>query len=74
VIATTESPLPDLLGAGGVFIKPNTDELLDALERVLRSPRMQTSLRDAGLQAAGRLSWDAAATQMREVIEKVAAR
>jgi glycosyltransferase involved in cell wall biosynthesis len=65
VIATTESPLPDLLGEGGLYIDPqNPAALLDALNRVLTSPDRQEYMRRAGLAAAGRLTWTAAARDL----------
>ncbi|MCG3160249.1 MAG: D-inositol-3-phosphate glycosyltransferase [Acidobacteria bacterium] len=74
VIATTASPLPELLGDGGIFIDPrNQAELEDALVRVLESESLRRKMREAGLAAAGRLTWDAAARQMMALIQKVAA-
>lgn len=74
VIATTASPLPELLGDGGIFIDPrNPDELEGALARVLESESLRRKMREAGLAAAGRLTWDAAARQMMTLIRHVAA-
>jgi glycosyltransferase involved in cell wall biosynthesis len=65
VIATTESPLPKLLGEGGLYIDPrNPPELLDALNRVLTSRDRQEYMRRAGLAAAARLTWTAAARDL----------
>ena len=72
VIATTESPLPELLGEAGVFINPHKDELQIALERVLSNPALQQHMKKAGLEASRKLSWQAAAGQMMDVIQKVA--
>lgn len=75
VIATTASPLPALLGDGGLFIDPNScEEMETALARVLSSPELRRRMREAGLEAAGRLTWDAAARQMMDVIQKVMSR
>jgi glycosyltransferase involved in cell wall biosynthesis len=69
VIATTESPLAGLLGAGVVSIDPRSPvELEGALVRVLTSPALREEMRAAGVAAAGRLSWDAAARQLAAVI------
>jgi glycosyltransferase involved in cell wall biosynthesis len=65
VIATTASPLPDLLGEGGLYFDPqNPVALLDALNRVLTSRDRQEYMRRAGLAAAGRLTWTAAARDL----------
>jgi len=74
VIATKESPLPELLGKGGLYFAPGQkQELQSALENVLSSQSLRHSMREAGLAAAGRLTWDAAARQMMNVITEVAA-
>ena len=71
VIATKASPLAQWLGAGGIFIDPDEDEIARALETVLSSGELQSRMRASGLAAAGRLTWENAARQMREVIQKV---
>ena len=70
VIATTASPLPDLLPGAGVFIEPSQQEIERALETILGSEFVRASMRQAGIVAAGRLSWDAAALQMTAIIRK----
>lgn len=73
VIATTASPLPGLLGEGGIFINPAHQEDLDiALARVLESERLRQQMRAAGLAAAAKLTWEAAARQMIGLIRQVA--
>jgi glycosyltransferase involved in cell wall biosynthesis len=75
VIATKESPLPALLGKGGLYVDPRRpEELESALDCVLRSPDLRAQMREAGLAAAGRLTWEAAAQQMMAVMQKVMAR
>lgn len=65
VIATMSSPLSGLLGKGGVYFDPNQPgELKLALTRVLGSAALRQEMRTAGLSAARRLSWEAAASQM----------
>jgi glycosyltransferase involved in cell wall biosynthesis len=72
VIATKESPLPELLGDGGLYVDPrNYDELQGSLERVLSSEDLQKSMRVAGLNAVQSLTWEKAARQMMEVINRV---
>jgi glycosyltransferase involved in cell wall biosynthesis len=72
VIATNESPLASLLGGGAISIRPNEREIEGALESVLSSAEMRRQMSQAGLAAAHSLTWDNAARQMVEVIEKVA--
>jgi glycosyltransferase involved in cell wall biosynthesis len=72
VIATTESPLPELLGEGGIFINPlAAEELEAALKRVLESAELREKMRTNGLVAAGRLTWEAAARQMMNIIHRI---
>lgn len=74
VIATTASPLPGLLGEGGIFINPaNQEELNAALTRVLESESLRQQMRTAGLTAAADLTWEAAARQMIGLIRQVIA-
>lgn len=74
VIATTKSPLPELLGEGGIFINPlKPEELEAALRRVLASPELRAQMRAKGLAAAGQLTWETAAQQMMKIIRQVAA-
>ncbi len=73
IVATAASPLPSLLGDGGIFIDPQNGNLQQALERVLLSEALRRRMREAGLAAARRLSWEAAAESMLGVFEKVSA-
>ncbi len=74
VIATTESPLPKLLGEGGLYIDPTRlDQLVAALTAVLSSAERRSQMRAAGLAASAKLTWDAAAQQMIDVIQRVSA-
>ena len=72
VIATTASPLPALLGEGGLYADPESSEQLErALRDVLASEQLRAQMRAAGLEAARRLTWDAAARQLQSVIREV---
>jgi glycosyltransferase involved in cell wall biosynthesis len=63
------------LGDGAICVDPREPGgLAAALERVLASESLQASMRKAGLDAAGRLTWEAAARQMLDVLRSVAAR
>jgi glycosyltransferase involved in cell wall biosynthesis len=73
VIATTASPLPELLGAGGLFVDPaRPADLALALTCVLDSDSLRRQMREAGLAAARRLTWETAARQMMGVLYQVA--
>jgi len=73
VVATTASPLPDLLGSGGLFVDPEDRAGWErALLDVLRSESLRHRLRADGLAAARRLTWDTAARQLLTILENVA--
>jgi glycosyltransferase involved in cell wall biosynthesis len=72
VIATKASPLPSLLGDGAIYVGPAEQEIAEAMERVLSREDLRVRMRECGLGAAQRLTWEAAARQMIEVIGKVA--
>jgi glycosyltransferase involved in cell wall biosynthesis len=73
VIATKASPLPSLLGEAALYIDPtDVQELENALHRVLVSEALRQRMRAAGVAAAMRLTWDAAANQLVRVLNQVA--
>lgn len=71
VIATRASPLPKLLGDGGIYIDSREPDIERALTEVLSSPDLRAKMSASGLAAAQRLTWQNAAGQMMEVIRKV---
>lgn len=72
VLATTASPLPELLGEGAIAVDP-TDRTgwLDAIERVLGDAALRERMSKAALVAAGRLSWKNSAGQLLSVFHEV---
>jgi glycosyltransferase involved in cell wall biosynthesis len=74
VVATTASPLPELLGDGALYVDPRRPAALErALTTVLRNSDLRQHMRSAGLQAVGRLTWESAAHQLRSALESAAA-
>jgi glycosyltransferase involved in cell wall biosynthesis len=72
VVATKFSPLPDLLGDGGLYFNPlDSNELEVALIRVLTSKILRQEMSTAGLKAAQELTWDRAALALRELIGSI---
>jgi glycosyltransferase involved in cell wall biosynthesis len=72
VIATKESPLPALLGNGALYVDPKqSDQLQLALTRILASESLRRHMRDAGVAAASRLTWDTAARQLLSLMEQM---
>ncbi len=72
VIATTESPLPDLLGQGAIAVRPSDRAgWLGAIERVLTDRGLRLRMGEAGLVAANRMSWKESARQLLSVFDEV---
>ncbi len=75
VIATTASPLPQLLGEGALFFDPHDSAALEqALCRVLDDSALRLRLRENGLRAAAALSWNRAAQDLVAILDQVAHR
>jgi glycosyltransferase involved in cell wall biosynthesis len=72
VVATTASPLPELLGEGGLYVEPSDRQgLLDALTRVLTDEVRWREMRQAALKAAASLTWENSARQLLAIFEEV---
>ncbi len=72
VVATSRSPLPELLGDGAVTLDPNDRSgWRDAILAILTRPELREQMRAAGLAASARLSWEASARQLLSVFREV---
>ncbi len=70
VIATRESPLPELLEGGGIFIPPgNQSAVTAALRSMLLDPAGRSAMAARALARAGALSWPATASIALQAIE-----
>jgi glycosyltransferase involved in cell wall biosynthesis len=73
VVATSESPLPDLLGDGGLFVHPRDRKGWHrALAKVLADESLRRQMGHAGVQAARGLTWEAAAGQLLALLQQLA--
>lgn len=73
VVATTQSPLPDLLKGGGIFVSPGDQETLDGALRLLsKDTRLRAAMGRRGLAAARALTWDAGASAALGAIREAA--
>ncbi len=74
VIATVQSPLPELLAGGGRFVPPGSvDAIAEAMEELLDVPGLRPALGDAARVQARRLTWEAAADRTLEALREAAA-
>jgi glycosyltransferase involved in cell wall biosynthesis len=72
VVATTESPLPELLGEGLLAVDPrDRSGWIRAIERILSDAGLCARIGEAALAAAQRLSWRNAARQLLSVFDEV---
>lgn len=73
VVATTASPLPGLLGEGGLYVAPDDRAGLTAnLAEVLTNAELRGRMGAAGLRAARSLTWENSARQLLSIFEEVA--
>jgi glycosyltransferase involved in cell wall biosynthesis len=71
-VATLSSPLPGLLGEGGIFVDPlSVGEIKDGLVAVLADRERQARMSKVARKAASELSWQRAAGQMLELLEQL---
>jgi glycosyltransferase involved in cell wall biosynthesis len=74
VVATLESPLPQLLEGGGLFVAPgDEDALLDALRTLHGNPYRRGCLASAALARASALSWPGTARAVLDALQEAVA-
>ena len=74
VIATTESPLPELLEGGGFFVAPGDEEALTlAMRRLLTDAPLRASCAGVALARARSLTWNAGARATLDALIEAAA-
>jgi alpha-1,3-rhamnosyl/mannosyltransferase len=73
VIATNESPLPELLAGGGIFIEPrNLDALTDALRRLATDGEARDAMGRRARERAMSLTWERGARAALDALAEVA--
>lgn len=74
VIATTQSPLPQLLEGGGFFVPPGDDAALeDAMRQLAGSEVLRKRMGERAREKANQLSWSQSADAALAAIEEAAA-
>ena len=74
MIATNESPLPELLAGGGIFVAPGDDAaLFAAMRRLTTEEDARSEMAAVAYQRAHALSWPAAAAAAMASIRGAAA-
>ena len=72
VVATCNSPLPELLAGGGLFVNPTQPEqLTQALKQILSDEVKRQRMGQIALEKVRLLSWQRSARQMQEMLTAV---
>jgi len=73
VIATTASPLPELLAGGGYFVRPGDEgAIARAMHSLLEDPAERRMRGARAMAAAAALSWDCGARVVRDALYEIA--
>jgi glycosyltransferase involved in cell wall biosynthesis len=74
VIATTASPLPDVLAGGGIFVEPgDTAAITDAMRTLLVDVAGRRAMGERARTAAASLNWDDGAMAALGALREIAA-
>ena len=74
VVTSNVSSLPEVTGDAALLVDPtDTNEIADAMKRVLTDPVLHAELRARGLARAKQFSWARSARQIRDIYLEVAA-
>ena len=72
VVATTESPLPELLAGGGIFVPPGDEVgVIKALRSLLGDEFKRRKMGRTALERAARLSWSKSASIVLQTLREV---
>jgi len=73
VVASRVTSLPEVVGDAGILVDPNdTEQIAEALLRVIEHPALRTELSQKAVKQAASFSWSTAARQTLEVLQSVA--
>jgi glycosyltransferase involved in cell wall biosynthesis len=73
VVVSRNSSLPEVVGDAGLYVDAlSVNEIAGAMERILDDAALADSLRQKGLERAGRFTWPRAAAKTLEILRKVA--
>ena len=72
VVATVESPLPEVLAGGGFFVEPGrVAPVANALQALFDDPALQSAMGQRAYEAAHALSWEEGARRAIATLEEV---
>lgn len=74
VVCSNTSSLPEIAGDAALLVEPtSTDEITEALRRVLREPELAEEMRRRGYAQAAKFSWARAARETAQVYDEALA-
>jgi glycosyltransferase involved in cell wall biosynthesis len=74
LLCSATSSLPEVAGEGALLVNPeDTDAIAAGLSRLLNEPQLRRALVERGFDNLARFSWDAAADQVKGIIDTVLA-
>lgn len=74
-VATRNSPLPEVLEGGGLFVDPESqEEITAAVRRIVQDPASRDALAARALERSRALSWRVTAECTRQALETIAGR
>jgi glycosyltransferase involved in cell wall biosynthesis len=72
VAASDCGSLPEVLGAAGRFFNPrDTDNMAEVIRQILADDALRNSMRERGLQRAGKFLWEKAARETLKIFDEV---
>ncbi|MBI4655128.1 MAG: glycosyltransferase family 4 protein, partial [Elusimicrobia bacterium] len=72
VTASNATSIPEIVGDAGILFDPyNTEEMAQAIEKVLKNPDLRQELVRKGFEQVKKFSWEKTARQTLEVYKKV---
>ena len=72
VVAAARAALPEVVGDAGLLVDPeNADEISGAMRMLIANPDLRAKYVHRGRQRARTFSWEATASQMRAVYERM---
>lgn len=70
VIASNNSSMTDLVGKSGILVNPtNTDEITEAITRIIYDKDLYDQLSSDGLQKSANYTWQSSAMQLKKVLD-----
>ena len=73
VVAAKASSLPEVVADAGILVDPNdTDEIAEALLRVIKNPELRAELSRKAVERAALFSWNRTAAETLEVLQAAA--